>query len=53
MAKEIVSQVVIDRCPSCGGVWLDGGELEMLRRALEGGHRDPLARTVVLGLTGS
>jgi Zn-finger nucleic acid-binding protein len=22
--------VVIDRCPECGGVWLDGGELERL-----------------------
>lgn len=22
------SQVVIDRCPQCGGVWLDKGELE-------------------------
>ncbi|WKZ56484.1 MAG: zf-TFIIB domain-containing protein [Bdellovibrionota bacterium] len=22
--------VVIDRCPKCGGVWLDGGELEQI-----------------------
>ena len=24
------SQVVINRCPACGGVWLDSGELEAL-----------------------
>ena len=53
LAKEIVHQIVVDRCPACGGVWLDGGELDLLRRALQGGASDPLARTVVLGLTGS
>lgn len=52
MAKELIHQLVIDRCPSCGGVWLDGGELDLLRRALERGATDPFARTVVLGLTG-
>jgi len=24
--------VIIDECPSCGGVWLDGGELADIRR---------------------
>jgi Zn-finger nucleic acid-binding protein len=24
------SQVVIDRCPGCGGIWLDKGELEAI-----------------------
>ena len=28
MSKSIVHMVVIDRCPECRGVWLDGGELE-------------------------
>ena len=37
MTKEIVANVVIDRCPACQGVWLDGGELELLRRAIEYG----------------
>jgi Transcription factor zinc-finger len=30
MSKSIAHMVVIDRCPECGGVWLDGGELERL-----------------------
>lgn len=24
-------RVIIDTCPKCGGVWLDGGELAMIR----------------------
>jgi uncharacterized protein len=24
--------VIVDECPSCGGVWLDGGELAEIRR---------------------
>jgi hypothetical protein len=31
MQKEIAHMLVIDRCPTCGGVWLDGGELERLK----------------------
>ena len=25
-----LNEVEIDYCPSCGGIWLDGGELELL-----------------------
>jgi len=28
MEKSIAHMIVIDRCPKCHGVWLDGGELE-------------------------
>jgi uncharacterized protein len=36
--KEITSnQVAIDVCHSCGGIWLDAGELELLRKVRE--HR--------------
>lgn len=30
MSKSIAHMLVIDRCPKCSGVWLDGGELEKL-----------------------
>ena len=30
MEKVIAHMIVIDRCPTCQGVWLDGGELERL-----------------------
>jgi hypothetical protein len=28
LAKELAHGVIIDRCPTCRGVWLDPGELE-------------------------
>ncbi|MEP0202133.1 MAG: zf-TFIIB domain-containing protein [Halioglobus sp.] len=30
MKKEVAHMIVIDKCPKCKGVWLDGGELEKL-----------------------
>jgi hypothetical protein len=30
LAKQIAHGVIIDRCPSCRGIWLDAGELERL-----------------------
>jgi Zn-finger nucleic acid-binding protein len=28
--------IVIDRCPGCHGIWLDGGELERIQALVEG-----------------
>jgi Zn-finger nucleic acid-binding protein len=30
MSTSIAHMIVIDRCPMCRGVWLDGGELDHL-----------------------
>ena len=35
MSKEIAHMIVIDKCPTCRGVWLDGGELERLKGGVE------------------
>jgi len=35
MKKEIAHMIVIDRCPTCQGVWLDGGELERIKGGVE------------------
>jgi hypothetical protein len=47
MTKEIVSNVVVDRCPACRGVWLDGGELELMRRVIEEGMTTSLVSGVL------
>jgi len=39
MAKEIVLNLILDRCPTCHGVWLDAGELEQLEDTIEQGLR--------------
>ena len=44
MAKEVIHGVIIDRCPSCGGVWLDGGELDAIRHRVELGVATELFR---------
>ena len=30
MTKDVAHMLVLDRCPQCRGVWLDGGELEQI-----------------------
>jgi hypothetical protein len=30
MTKQVAHTIVIDRCPTCQGVWLDAGELDCL-----------------------
>ncbi|MEE8556471.1 MAG: zf-TFIIB domain-containing protein [Myxococcota bacterium] len=30
LIEEAFRDILIDRCPSCGGVWLDPGELEKI-----------------------
>ena len=31
MEKKLFQGLVVDRCPICEGLWLDGGEIEMLQ----------------------
>jgi hypothetical protein len=47
MRKEVVSNIVVDRCPTCSGVWLDGGELELLRGAIADGVTERILRGVL------
>ncbi|MBC7929630.1 MAG: zf-TFIIB domain-containing protein [Rubrivivax sp.] len=37
LAEVRQDEVVIDRCDTCGGVWLDAGELELLTEREDGG----------------
>lgn len=36
MDRVEVDSVEIDKCPKCGGVWLDPGELELLTKRAKG-----------------
>ena len=33
LLKEHNSEIIIDRCPKCKGVWLDAGEIEAIKEA--------------------
>lgn len=50
MEKEIVLNLVVDRCPSCDGVWLDRGELELLSRAIKAGMKEDFGRAMTVSL---
>ena len=50
MEKTTVQNVLIDRCPTCQGVWLDGGELELLQKAMQSGGDGDFASGFVLGM---
>lgn len=33
LLKEHNDEIIIDRCPTCKGVWLDAGEIEAIKEA--------------------
>ena len=48
MQKEISFLIVIDRCPTCSGVWLDGGELERISSDVEEKALIAMSRSFVM-----
>ena len=39
--------VVVDECPSCGGFWLDAGELEQIRSEREALHAEEASKAIL------
>ena len=50
MRKEIVQNIILDRCPECGGVWLEHDELEALLRIAAEQDDEGFMNAVLLGL---
>jgi Zn-finger nucleic acid-binding protein len=51
MHRITLGSVSIDRCPGCGGIWLDAGELDALKHTmLKDEHRATLDRLDDLGV---
>ena len=50
MNKSIVLNVVVDKCPSCHGAWLDAGELDLLKQAIENGGGGEFATGIAIGM---
>ncbi len=51
MLKEVLQNLLIDRCPVCGGIWLDHEELEaLLRLAAERTDDRSFLNSVLLGM---
>ncbi len=55
MEQVVVHGVVVDRCPTSGGIWLDAGELELLMKAGsadESEHQQGWAVSFLKAMTG-
>ena len=50
MHKHIVLNIITDVCPACHGAWLDGGELELLKKAIQEIREEEFASGFVLGI---
>ena len=50
MKKEVIHNVIIDRCKKCGGIWLDGDELKVIKKAIESGAGSYFATGFLLGI---
>ncbi len=50
MAKSVVLNIIVDKCQSCHGAWLDGGELDLLKKAIEDGAGGDFATGMLLGV---
>ena len=50
LQKQVLHGVIVDRCSSCGGVWLDGGELELVQKALAAGGGGDFTSGFFLGM---
>lgn len=50
MDKATIQKIIIDRCPACKGVWLDGGELEILRKITESDKSGEFSRGFLWGM---
>jgi hypothetical protein len=50
MEKTIVLNIIVDKCPTCHGAWLDGGELDLLKQAIEQGGGGDFTTGMMLGM---
>ena len=52
MVQEVIHGVVIDRCKTSGGVWLDAGELELILEHAKGTQEPGMVESFVNALLG-
>ena len=51
MQKTVISNVIVDKCPTCHGAWLDGGELDLIKKAVEADSGSDFATGMIVGMT--
>lgn len=51
MEKKLIWNVVLDQCPVCGGIWIERGELEVVKKAIAEGCEDKYLEALSIGLS--
>lgn len=51
MEKKYIWNVVIDQCPLCGGIWLEHGELAIIKKSIADGYQDKYIEGLAIGLS--
>jgi Zn-finger nucleic acid-binding protein len=50
MEKQVIHGVIVDCCKTCSGVWLDGGELDLVGKAIRAGAGSDWSSGFVMGI---
>jgi hypothetical protein len=50
LRRDVVQNIILNRCPDCGGIWLDHDELEALLRIASEHTDEGFMNAVLLGL---
>lgn len=50
MRKGAIQDVIIDRCPECKGIWLDGGELDLVKKMVKEENSGQFASGFITGM---
>jgi len=50
MQKKIICNVIVDKCPTCNGHWLDEGELMLLQNAVNSTGNNDFATGFIAGM---
>lgn len=51
MKKEIIQNIILDRCPKCSGLWFDKNEIEAFEELINKVSNDAIIHKIIKGIT--
>jgi len=51
MKKEIIQNIILDRCPNCSGLWFDKNEIEAFEELINKVSNDAIIHKIIKGIT--
>jgi hypothetical protein len=50
MKKEIIQNIILDRCPKCSGIWFDKGEFESFEQLIKQVSNELMIHEIIKGI---